>query len=347
MSDFTLQCPTPLPVDGVVQLAHGGGGRIAQRLLETVFFDAFANPILDRRHDAAVLSLGERRLAMTTDGFVVRPWRFPGGNIGSLAVHGTVNDLAMAGARPLGVSAAFILEEGFPIASLREVVDSVRTAARDAGVSIVAGDTKVVERGKGDGVYITTTGVGEVIAPDPIDPSRIRPGDAILVSGDVGRHGAAVMTAREGLELDTVILSDSAAVHHPILAMLERGVTVSCLRDATRGGIATILNELARDARVGVRIAEAAVPVADDVASVCELFGLDPLYVACEGRFVAFVPESDVDAALEVLREFEVSAGACRVGTVQGRAGEIAMTGRLGVERVLDLLSGEQLPRIC
>lgn len=347
MSDFRLQCPSPLPADGVVQMAHGGGGRLSQRLLETVFFDAFANPALDARHDAAVLNLAGRRLAVSTDGFVVRPWRFPGGDIGSLAVHGTVNDLAMAGARPLGLTAAFVLEEGFPLASLREVVAGMREAARRAGVSIVAGDTKVVERGKGDGVYVTTTGVGEVVSARPIEPSQIQVGDAILLSGDVGRHGAAVMTAREGLELDTAIASDSAAVHRPVLDLLERGIAVSCLRDATRGGLATVLNELARDAGVGIRIEEAAVPVAEDVAGVCELFGLDPLYVACEGRFVAFVPEAEVEEALRALRAHEVSWASCRIGTVQGRAGEVTMTGRLGVERVLDLLSGEQLPRIC
>lgn len=342
LTEFRLACPIPYAPTDVIQMAHGGGGRVAQRLLDTVFFPAFSNPSLEARHDASAIGEG---LAVSTDAFVVSPWRFPGGDIGSLAVHGTVNDLAMGGARALALTAAFVLEEGMPIEELSQIVHSMQAAAIDAGVTIAAGDTKVVERGKGDGVYIATTGVGRVVSR--IDPRGVLPGDLVLVSGDVGRHGAAVMSVREGLALDTPILSDSAAVHEPALALLDAGIQVRCLRDPTRGGLASILNEIARASNVGIRIEEGRVPVQEDVAGVCELFGLDPLYVACEGRFVAFVAPEDADRALAVMRRHPVSSQAVRIGVVIGDPGQVTLLSRIGVERVLDLLSGEQLPRIC
>lgn len=344
---MNLSCPVPISGAEFVQLAHGGSGRVAQRLLDTVFRPILGNPQLDLKHDAATLSVPAGRLAFTTDAFVVHPWRFPGGNIGSLAIHGTVNDLAMSGARPVGVSLAFVIEEGFPVASLSEIVASIGDAVRRASVQVLAADTKVVERGKADGIYISAAGIGEVVSPIPILPSSVRAGDAILLSGDVGRHGAAVMTARDGLQVDPPIDSDSAAVHEPVLAMLAEGVEVHCLRDVTRGGLATVLNEIAVDGGVGIRIEEAKATVRDDVAAVCELLGLDPLYVACEGRFVAFVPEAQAETALTILRRFDVSADAGLLGLVGGKAGSVIMKGRIGVDRVLDLLSGDQLPRIC
>lgn len=320
---------------------------MSQKLLDGVFFPILANPSLDRRHDASLLSKASRPLAVSTDGFVVQPWRFPGGDIGSLAVHGTVNDLAMAGARPIGLTAAFIIEEGFPMADLRDVVESMRRAADLAGMEVVAGDTKVVERGKADGVFIVTTGVGEPVGQASIGPWAVRPGDAILLSGDLARHGAAVMSVREGLAFDSPVLSDSASVHEPALALLEAGIDVHCMRDPTRGGLASILNEIARESCLGITIDEQAIPVQEDVLGICELLGLDPLYMACEGRFAVFLSSEDAERALSILRSFDVSAGAVRIGAVEGEAGEVSMLGRMGVARVLDLLSGEQLPRIC
>ncbi|MDR3691745.1 MAG: hydrogenase expression/formation protein HypE [Fimbriimonas sp.] len=346
MSEFEIQCPVPLARHDIIQIAHGGGGRMSQRLIESVFLSAFANEALANRHDASVIQ-GNGKLAITTDAFVVTPWRFPGGDIGSLAVHGTVNDLAMAGARPIALSASFILEEGLSVDDLREVVRSMQNAASEAGVPIVTGDTKVVERGKADGLYISTTGIGEVIANTPIGPTSVRPGDAILLSGDVGRHGAAIMTAREGLELNSPIESDAASVHLSALALIDEGIDVHCMRDATRGGLATVLNEISRDSGFGIAVSEDAVPVTEDVRGICELLGLDPLYVACEGRFIAFVPDDQADRAISIMRRFSVSSGTVRIGTVREGRARVTLKTQIGVERVLDLLSGEQLPRIC
>ncbi|HVT10805.1 MAG TPA: hydrogenase expression/formation protein HypE [Fimbriimonadaceae bacterium] len=343
---MNVSCPVPISSAEFVQLAHGGSGRVAQRLLDMVFRPVLGNPQLDLKHDAATLDIPSGRLAFTTDAFVVHPWRFPGGDIGSLAIHGTVNDLAMGGARPIGVSLAFVIEEGFPVASLADIVASIGQAADRASVRVLAADTKVVERGKADGIYISAAGIGEVVSAVPILPASVRAGDAVLLSGDVGRHGAAVMTARDGLEVDPPIDSDSAAIHEPVLAMLAEGVEVHCLRDVTRGGLATVLNEIAGDGGIGIHIEEPAVAVRDDVAAVCELLGLDPLYVACEGRFVAFVPEPQAEIALGIMRRFEVSSGTAAIGSVREGSG-VTMRSRIGVDRVLDLLSGDQLPRIC
>lgn len=340
-------CPIPREPGDVIQMAHGGGGRMARRLMDRVFLPALNNPALAPLHDAGLFSVGEHTLAMTTDGFVVHPWRFPGGDIGSLSIHGTVNDLAMAGARALAISAAFVLEEGLPVEGLEEAVGSMREAALACGVPVVAGDTKVVERGKGDGLYVVTTGIGVVESRVPLLPAGVREGDAVLLSGDVGRHGAAVMSVREGLELNLPVLSDSAPVAEPALALIRAGLEVHCMRDCTRGGLATVLNELAEGSGHAVRIDERSVPVSADVRGLCELFGLDPLYVACEGRFVVFVPADQAGAALRVLQDHRVSAGAVQIGEVVAGAPRVTMTSAIGVERVLDLLSGEQLPRIC
>jgi hydrogenase expression/formation protein HypE len=354
-----LACPVPHPAGGVVQMAHGGGGRLMQRLLEKVIIPAFRNPALEQRHDSAILAFGHdnlaetnvgvrRRLAFTTDSFVVRPLFFPGGDIGSLAVNGTVNDLAMGGARPLWLSASFILEEGLPIESLQRIVDSMRKAADAAGVEIVTGDTKVVDRGKGDGIFINTAGIGVLEHEQTIGPRQVRPGDAILISGDIGRHGMAIMAVREGIRFETTLESDCAPISRAALKLLKENVEVHCLRDLTRGGLTSALVEIAEAAGVAMQIREDSVPVHDTVRAACELLGFDPLYVACEGRFVSFVPASQAERAVAVLRGDPLGVGAQVIGSVMdGEPGRVSIRNRLGTQRVLDMLSGEQLPRIC
>ena len=346
MADLT--CPVLTPADDRILLGHGGGGRLTQQLLERLFLPAFTNPALDARHDGALLEAGGARLAFTTDGYVVRPLMFPGGTIGDLAVNGTANDLAMCGARPLWLSAGFILEEGLEVETLRQIVTSMRDAALAAGVSLVTGDTKVVDRGKGDGVFITTAGVGVVEASSAIGPAAVEPGDSVIVSGDLGRHGVAILSVREGLQFEAPVATDSAPLWDAIAALLAAGIDVHCLRDLTRGGLASALCEIATHGQVGIRIDDTAVPVGDVVRGACEILGLDPLYVACEGRFVAFVPAAQEEDALRVLAGVPVSGGAARIGTVgSDHAGTVVARTRIGGHRVVDLFSGEQLPRIC
>jgi hydrogenase expression/formation protein HypE len=303
---------------------------------------------LAARHDGAVVSFGDARLAFTTDSYVVHPLIFPGGTIGDLAVYGTVNDLAMCGARPLYLSAGFILEEGLSMETLRTVVASMSEAARRAAVALITGDTKVVDKGKADGMFITTAGIGVVVSPREIGPSSVEPGDAILVSGDLGSHGIAVLSVREGLEFDSPILSDTAPLWEPVEALLNAGIELHCLRDLTRGGLASALNEIASARKVGMRIEEAAVPVQDVVKAACEILGFDPLYVANEGRFAAFVPEEQAAQAIAILSRIPVTAQAAQIGTVVAdHPGLVTLRSRIGGSRVLDMLSGEQLPRIC
>ncbi len=348
MKEFEPACPVLLPAWDQVLLAHGGGGKLSQQLIEKVFLPALFSPELADRHDGAVVRVGQSRMAFTTDAYVVRPLMFPGGTIGDLAVYGTVNDLAMCGARPLWLSAAFILEEGLPMETLNTVAASMGEAARRAGVALVTADTKVVDKGKGDGLFVTTAGVGVVETALKIAPASLQPGDAVILSGDLGSHGVAVLSVREGLEFDSPVLSDSAPLWEPVEALLAAGVEVHCLRDLTRGGLASALNEIASARGVGMRIEEAAVPVADAVRGACEILGLDPLYVANEGRFAAFVPEAQADRAVEILRGVPVSAGAVRIGQVAADSrGPVILRSRIGGTRVLDMLSGEQLPRIC
>ena len=344
---FNLVCPVPAPPGDAVQLAHGGGGRATERLLDTVFRPAFADPLLARRHDGARLDIAGP-VAFTTDSYVVRPLFFPGGDIGSLAVNGTVNDLAMCGARPGYMSAGFILEEGLDIALLKRVVGSMRDAAAAAQIRIVTGDLKVVDRGKADGMFIATTGVGTIVARTPIEPHSVKPGDAVILSGDIGRHGMAVMAAREGLGFESAIESDCAPLADPVLGLIASGVAVHCLRDLTRGGLASGLVEIAETAGLAVAIEEEAVQVREDVGSACELLGLDPFHVANEGRFVAFVPAADADRAVAILCGHAVSSEARIIGRVAaGPAGRVTCRGPIGGTRVIDMLSGEQLPRIC
>ena len=346
--EVTLSCPLPQPATERILLAHGGGGRLSNQLLETVFLPAFSNSLLDARHDGAVLTLNGLRVAITTDSFVVQPLIFPGGNIGDLAVNGTVNDLAMCGARPLALTAGFILEEGLPFETLQTIVQSMQVAARAAGVQIVTGDTKVVDKGKGDGVFVNTAGIGLVIAEKPINPASVQPGDAVLVSGDLGAHGIAILSVRGGLEFEAEIKSDTAPLWPAVEALLNARITVHCLRDLTRGGLASALNEIASAGGVGIAVEESLVPVTEVVRAACELLGLDPLYVANEGHFVAFVPRAEADRALEVLRSQPVSAGAACIGSVhEAPAKLVTLQSRIGGTRVLDMISGEQLPRIC
>jgi hydrogenase expression/formation protein HypE len=343
-----LSCPLPLPATDRILLAHGGGGRLTNQLIEKMFLPAFANSALESRHDGAVISAVEGRIAMTTDTYVVQPLIFPGGTIGDLAVNGTVNDLAMCGARPLAMSAGFILEEGLPMNTLRIIVEAMRNAAQVANVRIVTGDTKVVDKGKGDGLFLNTTGIGVVVVPNPVAAESIRPGDAVLVSGDLGAHGIAILSVRNGLEFEGPVTSDTASLWPAIESLFDAGIAVHCLRDLTRGGLSSALNEIASVARLRITVDEVHIPVSDLVRGACELLGLDPLYVANEGRFVAFVPEKDAEHALEVLHSQPVSTGAVRAGTVYADTnGMVTLRSRVGGHRVLDMMSGEQLPRIC
>ena len=345
---FQLQCPVPLNDTERVQLAHGGGGRRMHELLEGLLLPSFNSQQLLEHHDGATLNIAGARLAFTTDSYVVKPLFFPGGDIGTLAINGTVNDLAMCGARPLYLSSAFILEEGFPMDSLRRVVESMRVTAAEAQVALVTGDTKVVDKGKGDGIFVNTAGIGVVEHGLTIAPSAVRPGDVVLLSGDVGRHGIAIMAMREGLSFETVIESDCAPLWEPVAALLRAGIEIHCLRDLTRGGLSSGLIEIAETANVRISVDELSVPVREDVVGACEILGLDPLYLANEGRFMAVVPEYETARALDTLSQHSVSSGAVKIGRVSEKpAGMVTMKSRLGTERVLDMLSGEQLPRIC
>jgi len=352
--EFTLNIGTafvcPIPIDQYpnILLAHGGGGKLTQQLIEKMFLPAFSNSLLGARHDGAVFELPASKLAFTTDSYVVQPLFFPGGDIGTLAVNGTVNDLAMCGARPLYLSAGFILEEGLPMDTLWRVVQSMKQAAGEAGVQLVTGDTKVVNRGKGDGIFINTAGVGVIESGHVISPARVQPGDAILLSGDIGRHGIAIMAMREGIEFESSIVSDCAALSGIVLSLLAAVPDMHCLRDCTRGGVASALVEIAEASRHHFEIEESAIPVREDVQGACEILGFDPLYVANEGRFIGFVPAREADRALRQLRAHPLGERACVIGTVKDdQAGLVTMRSRIGATRIVDMISGEQLPRIC
>jgi hydrogenase expression/formation protein HypE len=346
--NFTPSCPFPIQDYPQVLLAHGGGGKLMHQLIGKLFLPAFHNSLLDVQHDASVFDIGGQRLALTTDSYVVRPIFFPGGDLGSLAVHGTVNDLAMAGARPLYLTSAFIIEEGLPMETLWKITTSMQQAAQNAGVQIITGDTKVVDKGKGDGLFINTAGIGILEHQLKIAPQSVQPGDAILVNGDLGRHGMAIMAVREGLSFESAIESDSAPLAEAVLQLLRAGIEIHCLRDATRGGLTSVLNEIAEAANLTLHVEEKLIPVREDVRAACEILGLDPLQVACEGRFAAFVPERDADRALEILRAGPSGAGACRIGQVSDqRSPKVLLKSAIGTQRILDMSSGEQLPRIC
>lgn len=348
-STVSLSCPFPIQNYPNVLLAHGGGGKLMHQLIEKMILPAFHNPAAAaQQHDSSVFAIGQQRLAFTTDSYVVRPMFFPGGDLGSMAVHGTVNDLAMSGARPLYLSAAFIIEEGLPMETLWKVISSMQQAAQKAGVQIVTGDTKVVDHGKGDGLFINTAGVGLVEHSLEINPKSVRPGDAVLVNGDLGRHGMAIMSAREGLEFESRIESDSAPLSGAVSALIEAGLEIHCLRDCTRGGLTSVLNEIAESANLKIHVEEKLIPVREDVRAACEILGLDPFQVACEGRFAIFLPAAQAAKALELLNSMPDPSGACLIGTVaQERDPKVILKSRIGANRILDMATGEQLPRIC
>jgi hydrogenase expression/formation protein HypE len=348
--DFSQwSCPLPLADYPTIVMGHGGGGKLGNELVENLFLPAFRNPALENLGDAAVLELGGARLAMSTDTFVVQPLFFPGGCIGELAVNGTVNDLSVSGAEPKYLSAGFVLEEGFPLAQLAAVVDAMGKAAASAGVQIVTGDTKVVERGHGDGCYINTAGVGLLRPGIHVGPHLAKPGDAVLVSGTLGDHGMAIMSVREGLEFESQIRSDCAALNGMIAEALEAaGAAVHAMRDPTRGGLASTLNEIAQSSDVGIDLDEASLPVRPDVQSACELLGLDPVYVANEGKAVFFVAPEAADAVLQILRAHPLGRDAAHIGqvTAEHKRMLVARTA-MGANRVIATQIGEQLPRIC
>jgi hydrogenase expression/formation protein HypE len=340
-------CSMPIQYPQVM-LAHGGGGKLMHQLIESVFVPAFSNSLLAARHDGATFSVNGSRLAFTTDSYVVRPLFFPGGNIGTLAINGTVNDLAMCGARPLYLSAGFILEEGLPLETLGTVVRSMQQAAHEACVQLVTGDTKVVDKGKGDGIFINTAGIGVIEHDLSISPASVRQGDAILLSGDLGRHGIAIMAEREGLAFESAIESDCAPLADLVMTLIDAGIEIHCLRDLTRGGLASALVEIAEAAKARIGIDENAIPVREDVRGACEILGFDPLYLENEGRFVAFVAAPDTAQAMDILKSHPLGNSSCLIGKVtDDPSPAVVMKSRIGATRIVDMFSGEQLPRIC
>ena len=347
-----LVCPMPTRKHDEIMLAHGSGGSYMYDLLNNTILPEIGNVKDEDSHDAAVLNVNGVKLAFTTDSFVVNPLFFPGGDIGSLSVYGTVNDLAMSGAKPLYISLAAIIEEGFKIESIKKILSSIHKAAKAVGIKVVTGDTKVVEHGKGDGIYINTSGIGILNHGLNICPKAVQAQDAVIVNGDIGRHGIAIMTVREGLQFESAIRSDSAPVSHIVESLLKENINVHCLRDITRGGLATTLNEIALQAKVDIALDRAQIPVQEVVHSACELLGLDVLHVACEGRFVAFVPQDEADKALEVMRACTNGEGSKVIGVTSSMNSasarpRVSVTSCAGVRRIVDMLSGEQLPRIC
>lgn len=343
-----VSCPLPITNYKEIVLAHGSGGTLSRQLVDKIILPQFRNELLEPLHDGAIFSLGEQRLAFTTDSFVVNPIFFPGGDIGKLAIYGTINDLAMCGARPRYLSASFILEEGLPMEDFWRVVQSMRAAADDAKVALVTGDTKVVDRGKADKIFINTSGIGVVPAGLNIHPARAQVGDKIIINGPIAVHGIAIMSVREGLEFETEIASDTAPLHELVEALIAAKIDLHVLRDPTRGGVTSALAEIAQSARLGMLLDEAAIPISEEVKGACEILGLDPLYVANEGKFIAIVAKEDADAALAALRSHLSGKEAAIIGeVVQQHPGMVMMRTRVGGTRVVDMLSGEQLPRIC
>jgi hydrogenase expression/formation protein HypE len=338
----------PRVKDERITMAHGAGGKATHSLIEAVFLEAFRNPLLEAMEDQAVFAVNGTRLAFTTDSYVVSPIFFPGGDIGDLAVNGTVNDLAVSGARPLYLSAGFILEEGFPLEDLRRVVESMRRAAEVAGIEIVTGDTKVVQRGKADGLYINTAGVGVLERDVTLGAGNARPGDAVIVSGPIGDHGVTIMLARGELDIESDITSDCAPLNGLVGVLLDATTGVRCIRDATRGGVATILNEVAVASQVAVVIEEDTVPMRAEVRGASEILGIDPLYVASEGRFVAVVDSAEADAAVAALRKHPLGASAAVIGTIKADPPTLVLLKtEFGGTRIVDMLIGDPLPRIC
>ena len=346
--NFSLACPIPIQQYPRIMAAHGGGGKLMHQLIQRMFVATFKNPQLEIEHDGATFPVTNGKLAFSTDSYVISPLFFPGGDIGSLAIHGTVNDLSMCGATPLYLSAGFILEEGFPMETLWKIILSMSNAAQAAGVQIVTGDTKVVEKGKGDGIFINTAGVGVIEHNQHIAPSKIQPEDEIILSGDIGRHGIAIMAVREGLEFESTIESDSASVADLVKQLLDAHIEIHCMRDLTRGGLSSALIEIAEKAGRHIHIEERSIPVTSEVQGACEILGFDPLYVANEGRFIAFVSPKFSQKALHIMKAHPLGREACIIGRVTEEIKPlVTMTGKIGTRRIIDMLSGEQLPRIC
>jgi hydrogenase expression/formation protein HypE len=345
-NDFS--CPLPITEYKNILLAHGGGGKLSHQLIQKIFAAQFKNDLLDPLHDGAMFSLGNTRCAFSTDSYVIKPIFFPGGDIGSLAVNGTVNDLAMCGARPLYLSSAFIIEEGLPVEDLWRVVLSMEQAAKTAGVQLVTGDTKVVDRGKGDKIFINTSGIGIIPEGVQIHPNHAKAGDKIILSGSIAEHGIAIMSIREGLEFETLIESDCAPLNGLVETMLAASKKIHVLRDPTRGGVASVLNEISESAHVGISMMEDKIPVSEEVRGACEILGFDPLYVANEGKLIAFLPSEAADIVLKSMRAHPLGKNAVVIGeVVADHPGTVVMKTRIGGSRVVDMLSGEQLPRIC
>ena len=346
--NFNATCPIPITEYDKVMLAHGGGGSLSNKLIEKMFFSEFDNEYLNKMHDGAVFQTQKGRMAFSTDSFVIQPLFFPGGNIGELAVYGTVNDIACCGAVPQYLSLGFIIEEGLPMDDLWKIVQSIKFAADKAGVQIVTGDTKVVEKGKGDKIFINTSGVGIVKEGVNISPENCKPGDKIIVSGTVADHGISIMSLRAGLEFETEIESDTAPLNHMIQEILDVSDNISVLRDPTRGGLASTLNEIASSSKKGIMLYEDKIPLREDVKGVCEMLGLDPLYVANEGKLLVFVAENDAEKVLKTMQKNEFGKNAAIIGEVQESNDKIVkLKTSIGTTRVVDMISGEQLPRIC
>jgi len=346
--DLDMSCPTPIGQYEKIVMAHGGGGRLMQQLIDNIMLRAFGDSSIKEKNDSAVLQILPGRLAFTTDSYVVNPLFFPGGDIGKMAVCGTLNDLAMSGAKPLYLSCGFILEEGFAIELLQKIVQSMAQQAKAAGVEIVTGDTKVVEKGKGDGIYINTSGIGLLKTTLDISPSRIKAGDVVLINGDIGRHGISIMAEREGFHLEEPLESDCADVSGLVANMLGAGLELHCMRDLTRGGLATALIEISDAANKHIRLQEADIVIPKTVRSVCELLGLDPYYVANEGRFITILPAHQAEQALAIMQAHPIGKNAVLIGQIEeAEHGMLSIKNKIGTTRILQLLSGTQLPRIC
>ncbi len=346
--DVALNCPVPIAAGESILLGHGSGGRMSGDLLKNILLPALKNPVLERLDDQAIVDVGGSRIAFTTDSFVVKPLFFPGGDIGTLAVNGTVNDLAMGGAEPLFLSLALILEEGLSFDILRRVMESIRVAAALAGVLVVTGDTKVVEKGSGDGLFVNTSGIGLVPSGVCLSADQARPGDRVLLSGTIGDHGITILSQREGLEFESAIASDTAALHTLVAAMFAASSEIRCLRDPTRGGVSSSLNEIAARSGVGIELDERALPIREEVQGACEMLGLDPLYVANEGKLLAIVAPAAAEKILDAMRKHPLGRDARMIGTVvASHSAMVSLRTRFGTSRIVDLLSGDQLPRIC
>ncbi|MBF0547438.1 MAG: hydrogenase expression/formation protein HypE [Candidatus Riflebacteria bacterium] len=348
MSTFSFSCPVSL-TESVVTLGQGSGGKLSQQLIESIFMPHFQSDPLDERHDGAKISLPSSKIAFSTDSFVINPLFFPGGDIGKLAICGVVNDLAMCGALPTYLSVAFIIEEGLPIETLGKIVSSMAATARENHVQIVTGDTKVVEKGKGDGLYISVAGIGQIVSKSDVGPKSINPGDVIIVNGDIGRHGISVLAFREGMDFETSIESDCASLLEQVKCLLENNIEVHCMRDLTRGGLAAALGELSQQSGFNFEISEELIPISEPVKSACEIMGFDPVNVACEGRFVCFVPEKDSSKALEIMSTFSSTGfNPAKIGKVDSQTQKLVkIANKIGTQRIMEIPYGELLPRIC